>query len=100
MTYFAAGIAPTLRNTRDVRVGIETGSLRDISDQRLFDAVEVVLSMQNKHVDGGYVLIVVVGFMISLFCFASLLYCGRLTQTSQPPLALTLLRCAVASLLF
>ena len=38
--------------------------------------------------------------MISLFCFASLLYCGRLTQTSQPPHALSLLRCAVASLFF
>ena len=44
-----------LRNTSDVRIGVESGILRDISDQRLFDAVEVVLSMQNKHVDGGCV---------------------------------------------
>ena len=42
-----------LRNTPSIKSGIKNGQLRDISDQRLFDAVEVVLSMQNKHVDGG-----------------------------------------------
>ncbi len=42
-----------LRNQPTVLEGVRTGALRGISDQRLFDAVEVVLSMQNDR-DGGW----------------------------------------------
>lgn len=40
------------KNSKVITKGIENGELRDISDERLFDAVNVMLTLQNE--DGGW----------------------------------------------
>lgn len=41
-----------LQSSSTVKVGLKNGSLKDIDDRRLYDAVNVILTLQNE--DGGW----------------------------------------------
>lgn len=46
------GVLVLLQSSSTVKVGLKNGSLKDIDDRRLHDAVNVILTLQNE--DGGW----------------------------------------------